>query len=166
MQLIYVLVFIAWLWSALYIFGQTGLGLERHLRRPRYTPMPRPAWTITDPKHGHSPTLTIKDKKRQDREEKSKRLRDLGNLTLFTLSFIFVSVVIYWLYLRPLMFPDTYQNFLNLVKPTRGYKPSTFPSHLRHIGTEITHKVIFMSPIFMCLWLLAIARREWMGNHK
>lgn len=89
------------------------------------------------------------------------RRRDLSNLTLVTSLLIFVSLVIYWLYLRPLMFPATYQGFLDLVRPVRDDDPIKSLPLVWRIGAESGRIIIFGLPAFLCLWMLALPFRRW-----
>lgn len=96
------------------------------------------------------------------------RRRDLSTLILITSLLIFASLVIYWLYLRPLMFPDTYQGFLDLVRPARDDDPiESLPlvwlvwRILWRVGAESGRLIIFGLPLFLCLLMLALPFRRW-----
>ena len=86
------------------------------------------------------------------------RRGDLSTLILVTSLLIFVSLVIYWLYLRPLMFPATYQGFLDLVRDDGPIK--SLPLVWR-IGAESGRLMIFCLPAFLCLLMLALPFRRW-----
>lgn len=123
---------------------------------------PRPPWCVIDPVHDRRlKTLSEEEivEKRNAEEQRARIKRAKRTLTVVAWSVLTVAVV-YFAYVRPLVFPDTYRVWLSL--PRLGeFDPDSIRGFTSSTLWFVLDMMIFFLPIFLMFILMMSILKGW-----
>lgn len=124
---------------------------------------PRPSWTTVDPLHNRNQkTLSeeeIAEKRKAEEEWLTSVKRVKRTLTVVAWSVLTVAVV-YFAYVRPLVFPDTYRVWLSLPK-LGDFDPDSIRGFTSSTLWFVLDMMIFFLPIFLMFILMMSILKGW-----
>lgn len=123
---------------------------------------PRPPWCVIDPVHDRRlKTLSEEEivEKRNAEEQRARIKRAKRTLTVVAWSVLTVAVV-YFAYVRPLVFPDTYRVWLSLPK-LGEFDPDSIRGFTSSTLWLVLDMMIFFLPIFLMFILMMSILKGW-----
>lgn len=124
---------------------------------------PRPPWCVIDPVHDRRlKTLSeeeIAEKRKAEEEWLTSVKRVKRTLTVVAWSVLTVAVV-YFAYVRPLVFPDTYRVWLSLPK-LGDFDPDSIRGFTSSTLWFVLDMMIFFLPIFLMFILMMSILKGW-----
>lgn len=124
---------------------------------------PRPSWCVIDPVHDRClKTLSeeeIAEKRKAEEEWLTSVKRVKRTLTVVAWSVLTVAVV-YFAYVRPLVFPDTYRVWLSLPK-LGDFDPDSIRGFTSSTLWFVLDMMIFFLPIFLMFILMMSILKGW-----
>ena len=124
---------------------------------------PRPPWCVIDPVHDRRlKTLSeeeIAEKRKAEEEWLASVKRVKRTLTVVAWSVLTVAVV-YFAYVRPLVFPDTYRVWLSLPK-LGDFDPDSIRGFTSSTLWFVLDMMIFFLPIFLMFILMMSILKGW-----
>lgn len=124
---------------------------------------PRPPWCVIDPVHDRRlNTLSekeIAEKRKAEEEWLTSVKRVKRTLTVVAWSVLTVAVV-YFAYVRPLVFPDTYRVWLSLPK-LGDFDPDSIRGFTSSTLWFVLDMMIFFLPIFLMFILMMSILKGW-----
>ena len=124
---------------------------------------PRPPWCVIDPVHDRRlKTLSeeeIAEKRKAEEEWLTIVKRVKRTLTVVAWSVLTVAVV-YFAYVRPLVFPDTYRVWLSLPK-LGDFDPDSIRGFTSSTLWFVLDMMIFFLPIFLMFILMMSILKGW-----
>lgn len=124
---------------------------------------PRPPWCVIDPVHDRRlNTLSekeIAEKRKAEEEWLTSVKRVKRTLTVVAWSVLTVAVV-YFAYVRPLVFPDTYRVWLSIPK-LGDFDPDSIRGFTSSTLWFVLDMMIFFLPIFLMFILMMSILKGW-----